>query len=171
MFQRLLTAVALVATLALPSIAAAVDWRAVSEPSVGMSFEMPGEPRREQRDPGEGDAVGTLSYLLRDDANRIYVVQISQAAMDLGEPKEVGDTGVEVMKEQLQGLTILTDAGSTQGTVYTRKTTARQMGDGMAAQVTLVRGRVLIAVVYVQPTGASFDPEGERFLASLKLTR
>ena len=44
-----------------------------------------------------------------------------------------------------------------------------ERGEGMVAQVTLIRGRTLIIILYLQTEGHELTPEAERFLDSLKL--
>lgn len=169
MFQRFAAAVVLVAAIAVPSFALAADWRPMAEAEVGLTFEMPGQPERKVAPLDEGDAKPTVSYLLRGENAPLYIVQISQAAQDLDDPVAVGDTGVEVMKNELEGITLVSDEGVNKGPVYYRRTVAKAPEDGMAAQITIVHKRTLIVVVYLQPTGTTLSADATRFLDSLAL--
>lgn len=167
MLMRFLAVTTALLGLALAPPVFAADWRAVAEPVVGFSAELPGEPVR-RVDPLEpGDARGDITLSIRRD-DAYFSIQISQAAIDLGDPKAGTDLGVTLMKEKLPGVRILSDDIS-EGDVFVRRTVGRRAGEGMVAQVTLIRGRTLIIILYLQTEGDALTPEAERFLDSLKL--
>lgn len=168
MFHRLFPAVAVAVALVLPAVAIAADWTSYSVPEVGLTFDLPGAAVRDVSEPDDGDAAGDITHILRSD-DATYVVQVSQANMDLGDPAAGAEIGVQVMKKNLPGVTIVSDDVSRQGRVFVRRTVARQPGGGMAAQMTLLDKRVLVAVVYFQTSGTTLSPDAERFLASVKM--
>lgn len=170
MFQRLFTVAALVTAIALPSSVLAADWRAMSEPEVGLTFTMPGEPRREVGELEDGDARPTIAYLYSSDDDGMFIVQVSQTTMDLEDPVAIGDTGVEVMKKELAGITVVSDEGTREGAVYRRVTIARQAGGGMAVQTTLVHNRTLVVALHLQAGGDELNADARRFLSALKVT-
>lgn len=168
MFARILALAAVVA-LAVSAPVQAADWRRIVEPSIGLRFEMPAEPDRKVDEPGEGDARGDITYSIRDD-DRVLAVQISQAAMDLGDPADGAQVGVDEMKRRLPGARFLSDDIAA-GEVYVRRTIANPADGGVVAQVSMIRGRTLVIVLYIQFQGEALSDEGRRFLESLALER
>ncbi len=167
MLMRFLAVTAALVALATAPAAFAADWRVVVEPAVGFSADFPDEPERRVDSMEPGDARGDIILTTRRD-DAYFSVQISQAAIDLGDPREGTNLGVLLMKEKLPGVRIVSD-DITDGDVFIRSTVGRRADDGMVAQITMIRGRTLIIVLYIQTGGDELTAEAVRFLKSLKL--
>lgn len=164
---RILAALAALMTLAAAPTARADDWRQVSETAVGLTLEMPGDFERTVDELDPGDARGDITLALERD-QAIYLVQISQAAIDLGDPEAGSQQGVDELKRRMPGVKILSD-DIRPGDVFQRTTVALRPTGGLAVQVCIFYGRTLIIALYLQPDGKTVSAEGQRFIDSLHL--